>query len=58
MTKPQARHGAADSFVAAYSRNIYTGGFPFYGAAVSFEEAAPLAGPRDRLPPCVGVERL
>ena len=40
MTKPQAGAERPIPFVAAYSRNIYTGGFPFYGAAVSFDEAA------------------
>jgi hypothetical protein len=45
MTKPQAGMERPIPFVAAYSRNIYTGGFPFYGAAVSFEEAARSPGP-------------
>jgi hypothetical protein len=40
MTKPQAGMERPIPFVAAYSRNVYTGGFPFSGAAVSFEEAA------------------
>lgn len=45
MTKPQPGMERPIPFVAAYSRNIYSGGFPFYGAAVSFEEAAPALGP-------------
>ena len=40
MTKPQAGVERPIPFVAAYSRNIYSGGFPFYGAAVTFEETA------------------
>jgi hypothetical protein len=40
MTKSQAGVERSIPFVAAYSRNIYSGGFPFYGAVVSFEEAA------------------
>jgi len=28
------------SFVAAYSKNVYVGGFPFFGATESFDDAA------------------
>jgi hypothetical protein len=45
VTKPQAGVERPIPFVAAYSRNIYTGGFPFYDAAVSFEEATHPSGP-------------
>jgi hypothetical protein len=45
MTKPQAGVERPIPFVGAYSRNIYTGGFPFYDAAVSFEEATRPSGP-------------
>ena len=54
MTKPQAGVERPIPFVAAYSRNIYSGGFPFYGATVSFEEAAPPPGPVIRFHPASG----
>lgn len=41
MVKPQPGIERPIPFVAAYSRNVYSAGFPFYGAAVSFEEGAP-----------------
>jgi hypothetical protein len=44
MTKPLAGVERPIPFVAAYSRNIYAGGFPFFGAAVSFEEAGRAPG--------------
>ena len=55
MTKPQAGVERPIPFVAAYSRNIYSGGFPFYGTAVSFEEAAaPPTGPAISFHPASG----
>src|SRR5579863_6810942 len=39
LTKPQPGVDHAVPFVAAYSKNIYVGGFAFYGATVSFGDA-------------------
>src|SRR5579863_799097 len=40
LTKPQPGVDHAVPFVAAYSKNIYVAGFPFFGATVSFDDAA------------------